>query len=96
MSFRVTAHYYVEPENLAAVRPLLKDLAVASRTEPGNQGYVVAENIEAEGHFVITETYGSELDFTDHRETSHFQEIGVGKIIPLLKDRVVERATVLD
>lgn len=96
MSFRVTAHYYVERDNIAAVRPLLKDLAVASRTEPGNLDYIVAENIETEGHFVITETYGTEDDFAAHRETAHFQQIGVGKIIPLLKDRVIERATVLD
>lgn len=96
MSFRITAHYYVEGDNIATVHPLLKDLAVASRTEPGNLGYIVAENIEAEGHFVITETYGTEADFAAHRETAHFQEIGIGKIIPLLKDRVIERATVLD
>lgn len=92
--YRVTAHYYTD--NAHEVLPLLIELAKASRTEPGNTGYVVAQNIEDDGHFVITETYNTESDFAAHRETAHFQEIGAGKIIPLLKDRVIERSTLLD
>lgn len=92
MSFRVTAHYFAQPEKVDEIVPLLKELAQDSRGEPDNIDYVVAQNLENESHFVITETYTDEEGFAAHRDTEHFQNIGVKQIIPLLENRIIEQS----
>ncbi len=42
-----------------AVRQLLRQIAQATRQEPGCQLYLVSENLEVPGHFVITEQWAS-------------------------------------
>ncbi|WP_312718331.1 putative quinol monooxygenase [Mobilicoccus sp.] len=85
----VTAHYLTEPDDAPAVAEALVELARATRTEEGNVAYDVARSLEDEGHFVIVEAYRTEADFTAHRESPHFAEIGVARILPLLRERRV-------
>lgn len=87
--FTVIARYFASPENAEEVARLLPQLAAGSRTEPGNISYTITRDLEHPERFVIVEEYASAADFAAHRETAHFQEIGVGKIIPLLGDRRV-------
>lgn len=42
-----------------ALRALLRQIAGATRQEPGCQLYLVSENLETPGHFVITEQWAS-------------------------------------
>ncbi|MFC4224013.1 putative quinol monooxygenase [Lysinibacter cavernae] len=88
--FQVIAHYTVAAGNTPAVLPLLAQLAAASRTEPANLLYNFFQDAEDPNHIVILERYTDEAGFAAHRESAHFQEIGVGKIIPLLEDRYIE------
>lgn len=87
--FTVIARYNATPETAEEVAALLPGLAAGSRSEPGNISYTITRDLEQPERFVIVEEYRSAEDFAAHRETTHFQEIGVGQIIPLLDDRQV-------
>jgi len=88
--FQVIAHYHVREGEGAAVAGLLNELAVASRTEPANLSYEYFQGVENPGHFVILERYTDQAGFAAHRESAHFQDIGLQRIIPRLEHRRVE------
>ena len=69
---------------------LLPHLAAASRDEPGNLGYEICHSTEDPRHVILLERYVSRDALDAHRETSHFKELALGRIIPLLADRTVE------
>ena len=87
--FTVVAHYYAKPETADEVASLLPKLAEASRAEDGNLSYVINRDLESPENFVIVEEYRTADDFQAHRDSEHFQRIGVGTIIPLLRERTV-------
>ena len=87
--YQVIAHYQAIPEKSDEVAAHLTQLADASRQEPDNLSYVVSRALDNPHHFVIIEAYGSKAGFAEHRESDHFQQIGVAKIIPALEDRTV-------
>lgn len=89
-TFLVLANYTAKPENTEAVLELLGDLATASRVEPENVSYEYFQRVGAENEVLIVEKYTSKAGFDAHHATEHFQQIGVGQIIPLLESRVVE------
>lgn len=91
--YQVIAHYHANPGRGDDVVELLTALAEASRQEPENLSYWVSRSLEDADHFVIVESYTSADGFTAHREAPHFQEIGVGRIIPLLENRTVTAFT---
>jgi quinol monooxygenase YgiN len=89
--FQVIARYFPLPGETETVLALLGELAAASRTEPANRAYDFYRGVVNPDEIVILERYDDEAGFAVHRETPHFQQIGVGRIIPLLADRVIER-----
>jgi quinol monooxygenase YgiN len=91
MTYLVVAHYHAEPEHADTVAGLVAELAAASRTEKDNLSYQVGRDLLDPAHFLIVETYNSAEGFEAHRESEHFQRIGMGRIIPLLASRVIER-----
>lgn len=91
--FHVVAQYRARPGEGERVAALLLELAAASRTEEGNLSYDVARSLEDSHHFIIVENYVSESGFAAHRDSEHFQEIGVGRIIPALESRDVSTFT---
>lgn len=95
-TFEVVATYTAiqgrEPEVLAG----LKSLAEASRQEKGNLRYDYFRGVEDPTKIVILESYRTALDFQAHRESEHFQRLGVGAIIPLLEKRTVSTYEAMD
>lgn len=87
--FTVIATYTAHPANAAEVCQLLQLLAQKSRAETANLSYSVSQDLEAPERFYILETYESEAGFKDHRASQHFEEIGFGRIFPLLVNREV-------
>lgn len=87
--FQVVAHYHALEGKAEDVARLLGELARSSREEEGNISYVIARCLEDDHHFVIAEQYVDPEAFDVHRESEHFQSIGVAQIIPLLADRQV-------
>ena len=77
--FQVIARYFPLPGETETVLELLGELAAASRAEPANHAYDFYRGV------------ADPDEIAAHRESEHFQRIGVGRIIPLLADRVIER-----
>ncbi|WP_406347841.1 antibiotic biosynthesis monooxygenase [Streptomyces sp. NBC_00144] len=93
MSYVVVARYRTRPGEEAPVLSLLDTMAAASREEPGNLGYRVHQGTEDPRAIVLYEEYATEADFTAHCATPHFQEIVLGRVVPLLESRDVLRCT---
>lgn len=91
---QVIAHYYAKPETKDDVARLLNELAEHTRNEPKNLSYHVFRSIEDDGRFLILEEYSDEHGLDEHRETEHFQNIGVKQIIPMLEKREVQSTMV--
>ncbi|MBO0916573.1 putative quinol monooxygenase [Streptomyces laculatispora] len=96
MTYVVVARYRTRPGELDTVLPLLDSMAAASRREPGNLGYRVHQGTEDPRAIVLYEEYATEADFTAHCATPHFQEIVLGKVVPLLESRDVLRCAPRD
>ena len=65
----------------------------AGGTHPHRTGESVFEYFQSGSdpcHFVILEKYRDMHGLDEHRQTAHFQAIGIGQIIPLLARREVE------
>ncbi|WP_327708159.1 antibiotic biosynthesis monooxygenase [Streptomyces sp. NBC_00464] len=96
MTYVVVARYRTNPGEQDTVLPLLDAMAAASRQEPGNLAYRVHQGTEDPRAVVLYEEYATEADFTAHCATPHFQEIVLGKVVPLLESRDVLRCTPRD
>jgi quinol monooxygenase YgiN len=90
MQLQAIARYVVPEENQEEVLGLLRDLATQSRLEPGNISFDVYENVDDPTRVVLLERYASREAFAVHRETPHFHALVLGKIVPLLSERIVE------
>ena len=87
---QVIARYRISAGNEDEVLALLPELAEASRAEPGNVSFVAYRALGDDRDVVLLERYASREAFAAHRETPHFAELVLGKIIPRLESRVVE------
>jgi quinol monooxygenase YgiN len=87
---QVIARYTISAGREADVLATLATLQEAARTEPGNLAFDVYREIGDDRSVVLLERYTSRDAFAAHRETPHFTEIVLGRIIPLLEHRVVE------
>jgi quinol monooxygenase YgiN len=86
---QVIAHYYVKRGHGESVAALLGELATATRDEPKNLYYDYFRSPADPDHFVILEQYSDANGLAEHRETAHFQRIGLQSIVPLLARREV-------
>ncbi|MGW7753924.1 putative quinol monooxygenase [Streptomyces violaceusniger] len=91
MSYVVVARYRTKEGEENTVLPLLDTVAAASRQEPGHLAYRVHQGTEDPRAIVLYEEYVSEAAFTAHCATPHFQEIVLGRVVPLLDSRDVLR-----
>jgi quinol monooxygenase YgiN len=93
---QVIARYTVSEENRERLRGLLPRLAEASRTEAGNRGFGIYYNSANPTGIVLLERYASPEAFTAHRDTPHFHDLVLGRIVPLLEHRTVEQYDTTD
>jgi quinol monooxygenase YgiN len=87
---QVIARYTISTGKQDEVLALLPQVAEASRAEPGNVSFVVYRELGDDRAIVLLERYASREALAAHRETAHFNELVLGKIVPLLDSRVVE------
>ena len=87
MTYVVCAKWTARPGHEAAVRACIEALAVPSRAEPGSLVYVPHEDPENPRVFFLYEEYVDEAAYQAHGASPHFQEIAVGRAIPLLESR---------
>ncbi|WP_409465965.1 putative quinol monooxygenase [Amycolatopsis sp. GA6-003] len=85
----VVADVSSSPENAEEFGQVLHEFAAACREEPGCLSYEVFRSDETPGRYVSIEKYADDAAFKAHRESDHFREIGVGRVLPLTVDRDV-------
>ncbi|TGE29387.1 putative quinol monooxygenase [Hymenobacter metallicola] len=84
----VAAEWLVQPGHEATVRRLLLEAAAAVRQhEPGNLVYTAHESADEPGRFFIYEQYVNQEAQIAHRAATHFQDLVLGQIVPLLAER---------
>jgi quinol monooxygenase YgiN len=93
---QVIARHTIAPGNEDQVYDLLPHLIAGARSEPGNLAFDAYPALDDRSNYVLLERYVSREAFAEHRETAHFNEIMVGKILPLLANRVIEQYDVVD
>src|SRR6201987_3578604 len=79
-----------------AVFAVLPKLIAASRKEPVNLAFEAYLNMDDPRSYVLLERYTSRAAFAEHRESPHFKELMLGRILPNLESRVIEQYDVAD
>ncbi len=81
------------PEDRESVADMLRELALASRQEPGCVSYVPHTVEDNPNEVVIYEQYKDRAAHEFHRTTPHFKKFAVGGLYQLLRERDVENLT---
>jgi quinol monooxygenase YgiN len=88
---QVIARHTIAAGNEDQVHELLPQLIAAARTEPGNLAFDAYFALNDPTNYVLLERYTSRAAFAEHRETAHFKDLMLGRILPLLSNRVIEQ-----
>jgi quinol monooxygenase YgiN len=83
------------PEDREQVGDILRQLAVASRQEPGCVSYIPHTVEDDPNRVVIYEQYLDRGASEFHRGTPHFKKFAVGGLYQLMREREVENLTAL-
>ena len=86
----IFARWQVKEGQLPVVLSLLPDLVRGSRAEEGNISYKIYQSRTDANLLLLSEAYVNEAAFETHRGSTHFQDIVVKQIAPLLEKREVE------
>jgi quinol monooxygenase YgiN len=87
---QIIARHTIRPGHEQEVLTLLDGFIAAARAEPGNLAFDAFRKIGDERRYVLLERYASRQALVAHRKTSHFTEVLLGQIVPLLDDRTIE------
>ena len=66
---------------------VMRELAEASRQEPGCEAYVPCRDPEDPGSFLFYEQYRDQAAFEEHGASEHFQRLALGELFPLMESR---------
>jgi quinol monooxygenase YgiN len=83
------------PEDREQVGDILRQLALASRQEPGCVSYIPHTVEDDPNRVVIYEQYRDRGASEFHRSTPHFKKFAVGGLYQLMREREVENLTAL-
>ena len=88
VSFTVRMHF--AQDDREKVAEILRNLALASRNEPGCVNYV-PHHVDGDPETVlIYEQYRDQAAVDAHRASSHFEQYAVGGLYQLMKERTTE------
>lgn len=90
------AKWQVKQGNLETVLLLLKEAVAKSLAEESNLKYEVYQGNDNPNTIMLFEEYKDQEALEFHRKSAHFQEVVVGKIVPLLENREVLLASHLE
>ncbi|MER7723280.1 antibiotic biosynthesis monooxygenase family protein [Streptomyces sp. NPDC096323] len=85
----VVADVTCSPENAAEFSRVLHEFASACREEPGCLSYEVFRSEDTPERYVSIEKYVDSAAFAAHRDSGHFREIGLARLMPLATARDV-------
>jgi len=90
------AKWQVKQGNLETVVSFLKEAVAKSSAEEGNLKYEVYQGNDNENILMLFEEYKNQEALEFHRNSAHFQDVVVGKIVTLLENREVIISSLLD
>lgn len=96
MTYVVVAHWQPRAGETARVESILRELAAATRREPGNLRFDVHRSRDGSEEFLLYEVYASEQAFHDHQQTEHFKQLVIERAVPLLSIRKRRAYSVTD
>lgn len=85
----VVADVTCNPENVVEFSQVLHEFAAACREEPGCLSYDVFRSEDTPERYVSIEKYVDPAAFAAHRDSDHFREIGLTRLMPLATARDV-------
>jgi quinol monooxygenase YgiN len=83
------------PEDRAELEEILRNLAEASRREPGCVSFVPSQLQEDPNTVLIFEQYRDDEALAAHRESAHFKKYAVGGLYQKMKERSMENLIAL-
>lgn len=87
--------YTFAAESVDTVVPILRELAAASRREPGCLGFDVNRSNDDPNAFILYERWTDAAALEAHYRTEHFITLGVNGIRPLAVSRLAHRCSPL-
>ena len=91
----VFATWKVQEGRIEDVLHILETMRAETIKEKGNLFYKIHQGNADKNIIVLFEGYTDEAAIGEHRNSPHYQELIVGKIIPLLENREVVLTTPL-
>ena len=88
MAYVLAVTWIAKPGNEAVVYDILRQMAEASRQEPGVIDYTTHVDPDNPREFFIYEKYHDADGLEAHQQTTHFKELVLNQAIPLLESRV--------
>jgi quinol monooxygenase YgiN len=82
-------------EDREKVQQAVRQLAEASRREPGCVTYVPTELADNPNMLLIFEQYRDDAALDAHRASGHFREFAIGGLYQWMKERTVENMNAL-
>lgn len=96
MNVFVIAKWQVKEGQLETVLALLTDVVRESTNEAGNLFYKIHQDKQEANTLVLYEGYVDEAAVDAHRNSTHFQQVVIAQIVPLLANREVVVANLLE
>jgi quinol monooxygenase YgiN len=93
MTFSVAARYTVREGETEQVLAHLARVREETLKEPGCLSYEPHRSSDDDNVVFIIESYADASDFDHHLSTPHFKNDVVGKVIPLLTERLVTKGS---
>jgi quinol monooxygenase YgiN len=84
------AHWLTTDDARTDVLEYVAALATHSLAEPGCLGYEVLQALDDPNSLILIESYRDAAALDVHRSSTHYREMVIGKILPLLSDRHID------
>src|SRR5690606_36339006 len=89
----VFATWQVKEGHIDTVLNVLKTVREESTKENGNLFYTIQQSNTDSNTLILFEGYTNEAAVEEHRNTSHFQDLILGQIVPLFASREIVLTT---
>jgi quinol monooxygenase YgiN len=86
----VIAHWTTQEESVGRVLALVAELRERSLEEPGCLGYAALQSVGTREAIVLIERYADAAALEAHRNTKHYRELLIERVLPMLTSRQVE------
>ena len=89
MEKEIIVKWKIKASATQEVLALLPELAEKSKNEPGNTAYHIYQSESDPNELILHERYVDAEAAEAHRNSAHYQDIVVGKVVPQLEVREV-------